>query len=101
MATHHLSERHMVRRATAGSGENLANLEEVVGSKFSRRGDRKEGGVSRAGILEPVNGAPWHTDRIAGADLDHLALDREGGHALEAIDRLLEAIVAVGCGHFL
>ena len=46
-------------------------------------------------VVELVDGAAGDAERLAGADVGRVALDRPGQDALEPVDRLLVAVVAV------
>jgi hypothetical protein len=46
-----------------------------------------------------VDDAPPDAQRVAGPDLDRLPVDGERDDAPKAVDRLLEGVVAMRCGH--
>ena len=71
------------------------DLAEVVGAEDAGGDDRERLGVDVARVVELVDGAAGDAERLAGADVDRRALDRPGQHALEPVDRLLVAVVAV------
>src|SRR5215211_3325610 len=99
VAAHRFGERGQIGRTARGGGEDLGDVSEVAGSKHAGGGDREELRVDAATILEPVDLAAPDADRFAGAELTHLAVDRPGADALEAVDGLLERVVAVRDGH--
>ena len=100
VAAHRFGERGQIgRTARRGGGEDLGDVAEVGGSEHTGRGDREELRVDAAAILEPVDLAAPDADRLAGAELTGLAVDRPGADSLEAVDRLLERVVAVGYRH--
>jgi hypothetical protein len=50
-------------------------------------------------VLKPVGLPAPHAYRLAVADVDRFVGDRPSRGALEPVDRLLEAVMAVGHGH--
>src|SRR5207249_10733785 len=62
-------------------------------------GDREERRVGAAAVLKPVDRSARDANGLAGSDLDCPPVDRPRRGALQAIDRLLEPIVAMGRGH--
>src|SRR5215218_5342013 len=99
VAAHRFGERGQIGRTARGGGEDLGDVSEVAGSEHAGGGDREELRVDAATILEPVDLAAPDADRFAGAELTRLAVDRPGADALEAVDGLLERVVAVRDGH--
>src|SRR5438876_707047 len=99
MAAHDLRDRRLVWRTACASGQHVADLLEVGRAEDARRRDREELRVDAATILEPVDLTATNAHRLAGRDLTGLAVDRPRADPLEAVDRLLEAVVAMGHGY--
>ena len=59
------------------------------------RDERERLGVDVARVVELMDGAAGDAQRLSGPDVDRSALDRPGQDALEPVDRLLVAVVAV------
>src|SRR4051794_17539104 len=95
VALHDLAQRGVVRGTVGGGVEDRGDLAEVVGPEDPGRDDRERLGVRLVQVLELVDGAPRDAERLAGADIDRAALDGPGQHALETVDGLLVAVVAV------
>ena len=54
------------------------------------------GRVDVSVVVEAVNSAAADADGLAGPDIGGCAVDRPGEDAVQAVDRLLVAVVAVG-----
>ena len=93
---HDRAEGGEIGRAAGCGVEDGRDLAEVVGTEDAGSDDRERFGVDVAGVVEPVDRATGDAEHLARADLDRRALDRPGQHSLEAVDRLLVAVVAVG-----
>src|SRR4051812_49954611 len=93
------ADRGPVRRAVGGGGEDRAEFAEVGGADHTGRRDRQEPRVDAAVVLEAEDLPARHADRLAGPDLDRLAVDRPGREALEPVDRLVKAGVVARRGH--
>src|SRR2546421_4686200 len=96
---HDLAELRWIGRTAATCRQHLMDLPEVVGTHDPGAGDRQELRVLSASVGESMDGAPANAKTIADTDLDGTAVNGPRGGALEPVDRLLECIVAVGCGH--
>src|SRR4051794_41614150 len=99
VASHDLADPREVGWPTAGIGEHSGDLAEVVGAEHSRRDDRKRLRVQVAAVIEMMDRAARYAQRLTRSHLDGRVLDRPRGNALEAVDRLFEAVVAVRGGH--
>jgi ketosteroid isomerase-like protein len=99
VASHHLADPREVGWPTAGIGEHSGDLAEVGGAEHSRRDDRKRPRVWVAAVIEVMDRAAWYAQRLTRSDLDGRVLDRPRGNALETVDRLFEAVVAVRGRH--
>ena len=88
-----------IRRAAGRSGKHLADFAEVGGSEDAWGRDREELRIHAAAVVKPVDLAARHADRLTWTDLDRLSVDRPRRDTLEAVDRLLKAVVAVGRRH--
>jgi hypothetical protein len=73
-----------------------ATLAEVVGTEDAGGHDRERLRVDIVGVVKVVDGTAGDEERLAGADVRRRALDRPGQDALQPVDRLLVAVVAVG-----
>src|SRR3954454_314833 len=93
------ADRGRVRRAVGGGGEDPAEFAEVGGADPTGRPDPQDPRVDAAVVLEAEDLPARHADRLAGPDLDGLAVDRPGRAALEPVDRLVKAVVAVHGWH--
>jgi hypothetical protein len=100
VAAHDLAQRGEVRWATGRGVEDRSDLAEEVGAEDAGGDDRERPGVALAGVVEVVDGAAGDEERLARADLGRGALDRPGEDALESVDRLPVAVVAM-CGRDL
>ncbi len=96
MAAHHVEQCGNVGRTVPARDQDVADLGEVVGPEDAGCGDREELGVDRSHVDELVDLAASNADRIAGADLASTAVDREREDAFQAVDGLVEGVVAVG-----
>ena len=96
MAAHHGCDSCEVRRASGRGVEDGRNLTEVGGAEDAGGHDRQRPGIDVARVVEPVNHAAGDTQHLAGPDVDRGALERPGKYALESVDRLLVAVVAMG-----
>src|SRR5215208_5102513 len=99
VAAHRFAERGQIGRAAGRGGEDLGDVAEVGGSEYAGGRDREELRVDAAAILEPVDLAAPDADRLARAELTGPTVDRPGADSLQAVDRLLEPVVAVGYRH--
>src|SRR5436190_23165333 len=99
VASHDVADPREVGRPAAGIGEHSGDLAEVVGAEHSRRDDRKRLRVYVAAVIEMMDRAARYAQRLTRGHLDCRVLDRPGGNALEAVDRLLEAVVAMRGRH--
>ena len=95
MAAHHCSDRSRVGRAAGGGIEDRGDLAEVVGAEDAGGDDRQRLRAELADVGELVDCPAGDAEHLAGADLVRVALDRPDERALEAVDRLLVAVVAV------
>src|SRR4051794_37961085 len=83
----------------AGSGiEDRSDIEEVRAPEEARGDYRKRGGGCVTGVVEAVNCTARDDKRLARADVRRGAPDRPGEDAVQAVDRLLVAVVAVRNG---
>ena len=95
MSAHDLAQRGEIGRAAGCGVEDGRHLAEVVRAEDAGGDDRECLRVDIAGVVELVDGATGNAERLARADVDRRALDRPGQDALESVDRLLVAVVAV------
>src|SRR5947208_4498887 len=85
--------------AASRGGEDLGDVPEVGGPEHAGACDREKLRTDAAVILEPVDLAAPDAHRLAGSELTDLAVNRPRADSLEAVDRLLERVVAVRHGH--
>jgi hypothetical protein len=95
VATHHRCDRREVGWAAGCGVEDGRDLAEVVGAEDAGGDDRERLRVDVVGVVEVMGGAAGDAERLAGGNVGRNALDRPGQDALEAVDRLLVAVVAV------
>jgi hypothetical protein len=95
VATHHRCDRREVGWAAGRGVEDGRDLAEVVGAEDAGGDDRERLRVDVVGVVEVMGGAAGDAERLAGGNVGRNALDRPGQDALEAVDRLLVAVVAV------
>jgi hypothetical protein len=100
VAAHHGPDRREVGRPAGRGVEDGSDLAEVLGAEDAGGDHRERPGVDVAGVVELVDGAAEDADRFARADVGRRALDRPRQDALEPVDGLLVAVVAV-CGRDL
>src|SRR3954447_24547501 len=99
MAAHDRCDRFEVRRAARRGLDDVGDIAEVVGPEDARSGDCQELCPRRTGIHEPVHLAAPDADRLTRADVSVVAVDGPRRDSVEPVDRLLEPVVTVRCGH--
>ncbi len=92
VSAHDLTQRGEVGRAAGRSVEDGRDLAEVVGTEDAGRDDCQRLGVEIAGVVEVMDGAAGDVERLAGSDIGRRIF------ALQPVDRLVVAVVAVPCG---
>ena len=94
----HVRITRVVRRPAGRSRrvQDHGHLAEVRRAEDAGRDDRQRSRVGVERVRELVHGAARDHEHVAGPDLDLPAVDRPGEDALQAVDRLLVAVVAVG-----
>jgi hypothetical protein len=96
---HDLAERRLIGRPARRCGDDLGDVAEVRRAEDARRDDGEEPRVLVAVIREAVDDAAPDARAVARAELDRLARDRVGRAPGQAVDGLLEGIVAVRQRH--
>ena len=98
MAAHHRCDRSEVGRAADRGVDDGRHLAEVLGAEEARSDDRERRRVDVPSVVERVDDVAGDKESLAGPDLGRRAVDRPGQDALEPVDRLLVAVVAVAGG---
>src|SRR4051812_10743405 len=96
VAAHHRRHGGEVGRAAGRGVEDSRRLAEERRADDARSGDPDGLGIDSTGVVEVMDGAAGDEDRFAGSDVHLLPRDRPGQRALEPVDRLVVAVVAVG-----
>src|SRR5439155_6656120 len=99
VAPHDVTDPREIGWPTRGLCEDGGNLSEVVGPENAGSDDAQRLGVNVAVVVEMVNRSTPDAQRLARRHVDRRPVDRPGGDAFEAVDRLFEAVVAVRRGH--
>src|SRR4029450_5985263 len=96
MAVHDVGHLDAVRWPTSGRLHHLGRLAEILRTDCSWCDGTKRLDVLAAVVVEPVNSAARNAKGLSRPDVDRLAVDGPGQHALEAVDCLFVVVVAVG-----
>jgi hypothetical protein len=96
MTAHHRRHGGEVGRAAGRGVEDSRRLAEESRADDARSGNPDGLGIDITGVVEVMDGAAGDEDRFAGSDVHLLPRDRPGQRALEPVDRLVIAVVAVG-----
>ena len=74
----------MVRRAAGCGADDSCHFAEVVGGEDAGADDHEGSGCGGVEVFEAVDGSAGDAERVAGADFDFAAFEREGDDGFDA-----------------
>jgi hypothetical protein len=95
VAPHYLSHQSRIRWSPGCSRSDCSHLAEELRTKNARRDHCQHRDIGFVPIVEAMNYSAWYAKRVTGTNIMRSARNCESQHALEPIDCLLIAIVAM------